>query len=109
MKVKINVNLIGVDGKTSLLNMDEAGKKLTLRDVIYGALLVPDEKDQQKEKWEKYEIFKKIRDVKGGEVELSAEEITVIKKGLARIHPPLVMGQAFEMLEGTVKLPKDEK
>jgi hypothetical protein len=55
--------------------------------------------DTQEDKLKKYIIFKKIRDAKD-EVELSLQELTLIKKCIGRINPPLIMGQAFEMLDG---------
>lgn len=97
MKVNINQTLKQADGKSPV--EVEKGKALTLKDVCINAILTPAQDDDEKKKWEKYEIFKKLRD---GvlEVELMAEEIVVIKKGVARVNPPLIMGQAFEMLEG---------
>ena len=101
MKVKINQKLLGVDGKTPLINPNEkGGRPLTLRDVCITSILVPtDEKEDERKKFEKYEIFKKLRGAKE-EVTLKAEEIAVIKKAVAFHQPPLVMGQAFDMIEG---------
>jgi len=95
MKVKINQELKDVDGKAI-----QAGAKprLLLQDVCINALLTPNQKDEEKQKWDKYELYKKVRDAKA-EVELLAEEISLIKKSIAIVNPPLIMGQAWEMLE----------
>jgi len=57
------------------------------------------QEDDQKKKFEKWEIFKKVRAVQE-DVFLTSEEIVVIELGMGKIHPPLIFGQAFEMLEG---------
>lgn len=96
MKIKTNQELFDVDGKTPIKNGD---KLLTLRDVCSNAVLSPASKDDEKKKFEKWEIFKILRDA-GDEAELTAEQITTIKRGIGEIYPPLILGQAFEMLEG---------
>jgi hypothetical protein len=95
MKIKIDQELLDVDGQSI-----NAGPKpkLFLRDVCINATLAPIQDDDEKKKWEKYEIFKKLRDAKD-EVELKAEEITIIKKVIGKLNAPLIMGQCFEMLE----------
>ena len=96
MKVKINETLKGIDGVKDLLN-SETRQSLTLRDVIISSLLPPVENDKQEEKWSKYEIFKKVRDAKT-EVDLKAEEVVLIKKCIGKFQPPLILGQAFELI-----------
>ena len=97
MKVKINEKIKGLDGVETLKG--EKNRDLLLRDICINALLTPDQQDDEKKKWEKYEIFKKIRDSKS-DVELKAEEITTIKKAIGKLSPPLIMGQCFELIEG---------
>lgn len=100
MKVKIDEVLKTADGLTNIRMQDaEVIKDLTLRDVCIDSLLIPNQDDKEKEKWEKYELFKKVREAKI-EVDLKAEEIVLIKKAIGKSKPQLVMGQAFEMLEG---------
>lgn len=96
MKIKINQALIDVNGVDPV---KEDGKKVTLRDVCIAAVLFPAKDDDQRKKFEKWEVFKKLRDA-GEEVELSSEEIQIIEKGSGQIHPPLIYGQCYEMLEG---------
>jgi hypothetical protein len=94
MKIKINQNLVGIDNLPILDN----GKVLTLRDVSVAAVLTPVQEDDSKKKMNKYLIFKKIADAHET-VELTAEEITIIKEASGKIHPPLIYGQLCEMLE----------
>jgi hypothetical protein len=96
MKVKVNETLKGIDGVEVLKN--ERGKGLTLKDICVNSILSPVEGDDDKKKFEKYEIFKKIRDAKA-DVELSIEEVALVKKSIGKIQPPLIMGQCFEFLE----------
>ncbi|NLH51823.1 MAG: hypothetical protein GX459_03130 [Bacteroidales bacterium] len=98
MKVKVNQEL--KDVKDLPIKKSEGGN-LTLKDVIITSVLSPMQGDDQKVKFDKYEIYKKVKDdYVGGEVELTAEEITLIKKCIGQLQPPLILGQAFEILEG---------
>ena len=95
MKIKINQEIKNIEGKQILR---DANKPLTLKDVCVNCILSPTEGDDEKKKWDKYEIYKKLRDAKD-EVTLTAEEVTVIKKAIGRFEPPLILGQCFEALE----------
>jgi len=89
------------DEVTAILKHLRGEIVITLRDICVNALLTPTEGDDEKKKFEKWEIFKKLRDLKDDEdiVELTAEEISVIKKGIGKVQAPLILGQCFEMLE----------
>jgi hypothetical protein len=95
MKVKIDQVLQDVERQPI---KSEKGKSLTMRDVCINSLLTPTQGDDEKVKWDKYEIYKKLRDAKG-EVELKLEELNVLKKCVGKIQPPLLMGQVYDMLE----------
>jgi hypothetical protein len=98
MKIKINQALMDVDGKTPV---KEDGKIVTLKEACIGAILAPTKEDDQKKKFEKWEVFKKLRDA-GEEVDLTADEIAMIEKCSGQIHHPLIYGQCYEMLEGKI-------
>lgn len=100
MKVKVNQELKDVN---DLPIKKPEGGNLVLKDVIITSVLTPAQGDDQKVKFDKYEIYKKVKDdYVGGEVELTAEEIALIKKCIGQLQPPLILGQAFEMLEGKI-------
>jgi len=113
MKVNVNQKLLGVDGVEVLKGQD--GRPLLVKDICINALLAPNQTDDEKKKWDKYELYKKLREgVKEGEeinVELKSEEITLIKQALGKNATPLVMGQCWEMLEAgkTVSINKPNK
>jgi len=102
MKMNINQKLLGVDGVEALKG--DKGMPLLLKDICITALLTPNQQDAEKVKWDKYEVFKKLRDaVKEGDeiwVELRSEEITMLKQAVGKTQTPLIMGQIWEMLEG---------
>ena len=95
MKITVTTKLTGIDGKQLSITPNVP---LTLKDVCITSILTPVEGDGEKQKWEKYEIFKKLVEPTTL-VELKAEEIAVIKKAIGRMQPPLIMGQCFELLE----------
>ncbi|MFA5152439.1 MAG: hypothetical protein WC554_07780 [Clostridia bacterium] len=119
MKININQTLKDVDGVTSVKDQ-KTGKDLTLKDVCIGAVLMPvprsygqdgsiiDKGDSEKEKFEKWDIFKKLRDAVPNEqgeiwVELVSDtEVAIVKKWLAYFQPQLILGQAVDMIEGKV-------
>jgi len=102
MKMDINQKLLGVDGVEVLKG--EKGMPLTLKDICIGALLTPNQQDAEKVKWDKYEVFKKLRDAQKQDdkiiVEIRSEEITMLKVAVGKTQTPLIMGQCWEMLEG---------
>ena len=95
MKIKLNETIKAADGKTDLQTQEG---RMTLKNVIIASLLTPVQEDKQEDKWNKYEIFKRVRDAKV-EIELKAEEIVLIKKVIGKFQPPLILGQCFELLE----------
>ena len=113
MKVNVNQTLKGVDGVEPLKGQD--GRPLILKDICITALLTPNQQEDEKKKWDKYELYKKLREgVKEGEeinVELKSEEITTLKQALGKTQTPLIMGQGWEMLEAgkTVSINKPNK
>jgi len=105
MKLKINQVLQEMDGSP----IQVSGKPpMTLKDVITGSLLSiarnpqtgQPEQESEKDKFDKYELVRKIRDKKI-EVDLKAEEVALIKKLIGKHQvSPLIVGEAFEMIEG---------
>jgi hypothetical protein len=70
----------------------------TLRMAIVNSLLAYSEKDNGIDKMQKYELAKKV--FKNDRVELSSEDISLIKTNLYNAFSPLIAGQCCEMLEG---------
>ncbi len=102
MKVKVNVTLKTIDGN-EMKDVDGEGKAVdaTLKLAIVNALLAPAQNEKGVDKVRTYELAKKVYSVDGDElVELSAEDITLIKEKVGETFPsPLVVGQVFDLLE----------
>ena len=96
MKINLTTEIKQRDGIKPIVNV-ENNLSLTLKDVCINALLALIEKDDEKTKYSDYELYKRIRDVK--EVDLKTEEIVRIKKKIGAFNPPLILGQAFDLLE----------
>lgn len=95
MKIKVDVKLIGVDGNPISLSGEPA---LTLKEVAISALLSPMDGDDEKKKFERWEIYKKLRDCRS-EVEFTIPELAIIRTCIGKHRPPLIMGQCFELLD----------
>lgn len=96
MKVKINQKLMGSDGEPL---QKEKGQAITFKDIAIHSILSPVQGDDEKKKWDKYEIYRKLQDAKGAEVELKTEEVAILKLAIGKIQPPLIMGQCWEIIE----------
>jgi hypothetical protein len=95
MKIKINMPMLGVN----LIPIKEDGKIITLGEICIATLLAPVQGDDEKVKLEKWDIYKKFRDCKGDTLDLTTEEITLLKRVIGKIQPQLIVGQTFEIIE----------
>ena len=91
----MNIKLKGIDGEELPTNR---GTVMTFREVAITSLLTPLEGDDDKKKFEKWETYKKLRDSKD-EVDLTIDDLGLIKKSIGKFQPPLIMGQCWELLE----------
>lgn len=80
----------------------EAAGPLTLREVITNALVcyLPDEKPNGKAAFDRYRMAKKIHD--NDEVDLTIEEIAMIKNRVGSLYLPNVVGGAWSLLDPPV-------
>jgi hypothetical protein len=74
-------------------------ENVTLKKVCNSSIVIPLQGDDEEVKMKKYEIWKLLRDSQT-EVELTAEQVTLLKKCIGKLQPPVIMGQAFEIIEG---------
>lgn len=98
MKVKVNQKLVALNGNV-LKDNDGQGNVIdaTLKTAIVNGLLAPVQKESGVDKVKKYELA--LRIYKNDEVELSAEDIVLIKKCVGENFAPIVVGQVWELLE----------
>lgn len=99
MKINFGAELKTLDG-TNLPG--PGGKdKTTLKDVVCGALLASFDDERNlpgEEKCKRYVLATRI--YASDELDLKVEEISDIKKLIGKGFSVIVVGQAFEMLEG---------
>lgn len=97
MKYNLDVVIKNLDGKP--VKSDD--KDLTVRKVCQMALLNPsgDDKANGKRSFDKFRLAQKLHDSKG-EVELEAEDVTLIKELVGKSYVPLVVGRVYETFEG---------
>jgi hypothetical protein len=102
MEINTDIEMLSMMGdpiKTPL----EPGKPpevLTLKNVLLNCLINETEGDKldAKKKIERYDLALRVKD--GGKVELTAEEISLIKESISKQFPVIVTGQAHRILEG---------
>lgn len=97
MKVNLQQVLKGLDGKPL---KNEEGKEVNLEKVCVGALtnMLPTEQATGEVKFKRFQLAQKISGQK--EVELTIEEVAMIKERVGVLHSPLVLGITYQMLEG---------
>jgi hypothetical protein len=84
---------------------DTAGKRkcedeVTLASIAVRALMAnfPDEQNLPGEdKFKRFALAMKIKD--GGEVAVSAEDVSLLKRLIGKLYTPLVVGRAFPLLD----------
>lgn len=94
MRIKLDEVLKDVDGKTPLKIQD--GKTITLKDICIQAILTPDEKETPESKYKDYLIYVKLM---SEEDDFTIEDIARLKEKIGKIYAPLILGQAWDILE----------
>lgn len=97
MKINTEHMINGLDGKP----ISHKEKSLDLKTVCIEALMclaASDERASGEEKFHRYQIAQKIN--KGGEVELTPEEVVIIKKRVGEVYGAVVLGPVYELLNG---------
>lgn len=98
MKINFNNKILDFDNEIIEVNK----KPLLLSQVCVDALL-GSYKDEEKltgeQKYTRFKLAEKIKDSKEDLIELKSEEITEIKKLIAKRFTTLVIGRAYDLLE----------
>lgn len=100
--MKMNFDTVMTDLKGQpVMEPPKAGGPATmlkLSDVTLNALMALDESDNVDVKVKKFKIAMKVS--QGGEIELSPEDIVLIKSCIGKFYSPLAVGRAHELLDG---------
>ena len=100
MKIKINQPILRADGSQLMDDQSIPKVAITFKEIAINSILAPIQGDDEKKKYEKYEIFRKLKNVKAEEVDLKTEELNLLKAAIGKVQPPLIMGQCWDMIEG---------
>jgi hypothetical protein len=112
MKIKINQKLKNIQGGDIF---QEGKPAFSLKDAISHALLNPvyqeingqlqEKKESREEKWNKFIVWEKIVS-QTEEVDLSIEDVVLVKKYIGEVLPTLTMGQSLRLIEEAEAKPK---
>lgn len=96
MKLNLEHQLCDMENKPLKVGEDY----LTLERVLVQACLMTDEKENPSMdvKYKRYKLCKKLSGAK--EIDLSSEEVVMLKDLVGRAFTTIVAGQAFDLLEG---------
>lgn len=98
MKVLLGKVLVDLDGK----EIPSESGPATLCGVAVNALLAVFQDEQNltgEEKLKRWELAVKVKNLPDP-AELSADEVVLIKKLIGKAYAPIIVGQAWQMLEG---------
>lgn len=89
------------EGNYIVKEVDHPKEKLNLKTLCITALLneFPNETPTADERYKRYKLFQKF-DKANGKIDLEAEDLSLVKELIGKTHPTLIMGQAYDMLEG---------
>lgn len=98
---KANGELAMINGQLATVLVPTPDDILSLKKVCINALLaeLPQEQVDPTEKYDKYKIFQKLHKA-DKKIELDSKELELVKKWIGKYWETLVMGQAYDMLEG---------
>ena len=98
MLVNVNQVLKTIEGEAMKDMVDGQAVDATVKMALINAILSPVQKENGVDKVKKYELAKKIHN-STGLVDLSAEEIALLKKLIGEIYPPITVGQSYGILD----------
>lgn len=97
MKINFDAALLDLKGE----EMKDGETAVTLKTVAVNALFAPFPDEREIDGNEKAKRFNLgLRIDAGGEIEVSAEEISLVKKLIGKAFPVLVVGRAYQLIEG---------
>lgn len=106
MKYNVLTQLTSIDGTLMRQGPTENDPEATLRDILVQACAGADPRKhtEGREKYEIYQLMKKIHD--NDEVDISSEEITLLKTLVGEAFSVVVVGPIYDLLEnGTPRCP----
>ena len=96
MRIDFSKELTDLEGNPIKETIDENSKAITLRKVCVNALMANEDKIEGTEKLKRYQLATKIQK---GTMEVSAEDITLIKSLVGKFYGTVIVGQVYEIFE----------
>lgn len=97
--LKPNGELAKANGKFVTRTVETPEDKLELKQVCIESLLTDSPEENPDLKDAKYTLFKKFHEA-NGEIDITAEDLVLVKAQIRKVYSTFIMGQAHEMLEG---------
>lgn len=99
MKLNVTTVLKNINGDDLIEpNAKGEAEPVTVRKVIINALMTPEQKDTGVQKVEKYSLAMDIQ--KQDEIELTPEQIVLLKEAIGKPYGPVVVGPVSMLLDG---------
>ena len=96
MKVNFKETFKDIEGNEIL----DDGKATTLQTVAINALMATYTDEQNLSGEDKLKRWKMSQRIFGGEEDFSIEDVALLKKLIGKAYSTIIVGQAYEMLEG---------
>jgi len=109
MQADFSRTLKGLDGKDLALKGEDGTETvLTVGAACINALMAapPDDRSTGEEKLKRYRLGMKILNGAGA-VNVTAEEVTMLKGRVGEVHSPLVVGQVYDALDPPEPAPEE--
>lgn len=87
-----------LSGEIKDINGNSLKEPKTIKEIIVDAVLSTEENEKGATKYEKYKLATRINESETGEVDLSAEDVVLIKDMIGKNYVPLVVGQIYNIL-----------
>jgi len=97
MKVNVDLTLKNIDGSV-LIDRNEKGEAVEaiLKTALINAVLTPVEREKGVEKVRKFQLAQRL--YAGGEVDLTLDDVKLLKERVGDVYSPLIVGQIYELL-----------
>lgn len=96
MKLEMNKAIAGLDGR----QLQNEGVGMDLRSVVQSSLLAEIEGDRELDGQAKAKLWRLALDANNDSVEWPVEDVALVKGRIGKGYGPLVVGPAFQLLDG---------
>ncbi len=107
MLLKLDEELLNMKGEQL---KDQADAVVTLRNVCVNSVLGDyGEQLRMRDKYKRFKLAQKLEAAPAEGVEITASDAKLIEELIAKAYPPIIAGQAYELIEGIAASSEDEE